>query len=65
MVSVPGDWIREPRVADCPTCKSDSMGVRWIRGDAELRRCDEGHEFEAQAYEVATPSEATRFDGSV
>lgn len=62
MVGKPGDWVREPRVADCPTCGSDSMGVRRIRSDTEIRRCDENHEFEAQAYEIVSRSEATRFD---
>ncbi|GAB2652377.1 hypothetical protein GCM10027169_16860 [Gordonia jinhuaensis] len=61
-----GKWIREPRTADCPTCNSDSMGVRRLDKEAiELRRCDEGHEFEAQAYVTSSQSDATRFDGAV
>ena len=62
MTKQPGDWIQESRIADCPICGSDSVGVRRIDGETESRRCDEGHEFEAQAWEVSKPSDATRFD---
>lgn len=59
-----GDWIREPRTADCPQCASDSMPVRRINDELELRRCvdDRDHEFEAQAYEIVAHKDATRFD---
>jgi hypothetical protein len=58
-----GDCVKENRSSDCPICGSDSIGVRQLEtGETELRRCDDGHEFEAKAWVWSKPGDATRFD---
>lgn len=58
-----GQWIREPRTADCPICSGDSTPVRQSSDQtSEFRRCEDGHEFETTAtYVRCKPSEATRW----
>lgn len=58
-----GKWIKEVRAADCPQCHSDSRPVRLSNDrTVELRRCEEGHEFESQAWETCAPAVTERPD---